>query len=79
MAIRISIDRALADRGLSVGEFANAVDTTPANGAVLKNRREGRALLNPRRDLSRPAVPARRHPALCRMSITDCICANRHT
>ncbi|HOA87614.1 MAG: helix-turn-helix transcriptional regulator [Microbacteriaceae bacterium] len=39
MAIRISIDRMLADRGLSVGEFADAVGITPANVAVLKNGR----------------------------------------
>jgi putative transcriptional regulator len=39
MAIRISIDRMLADRGMSVGEFADAIGITPANVAVLKNGR----------------------------------------
>ena len=39
MAIRISIDRVLADRGMSVGDFADAVGITPANVAVLKNGR----------------------------------------
>ena len=39
MAIRISIDRVLAERGMSVGEFADAVGITPANVAVLKNGR----------------------------------------
>ena len=37
MAIRISIDRMLAERGMSVGEFAVAIGITPANVAVLKN------------------------------------------
>ncbi len=39
MAIRISIDRMLADRGMSVGDFADAIGITPANVAVLKNGR----------------------------------------
>ncbi|MCB1298130.1 MAG: helix-turn-helix transcriptional regulator [Microthrixaceae bacterium] len=39
MAIRISIDRLLAERGMSVGEFAAAIGITPANVAVLKNGR----------------------------------------
>ena len=39
MAIRISIDRMLVERGMSVGEFADAVGITPANVAVLKNGR----------------------------------------
>ena len=39
MAIRISIDRMLAERGMSVGEFAEAIGITPANVAVLKNGR----------------------------------------
>ena len=39
MAIRISIDRMLVERGLSVGEFAEAIGITPANVAVLKNGR----------------------------------------
>ena len=39
MAIRISIDRVLAERGMSVGDFADAVGITPANVAVLKNGR----------------------------------------
>ena len=39
MAIRISIDRVLFERGLSVGEFAEAIGITPANVAVLKNGR----------------------------------------
>ena len=39
MAIRISIDKMLVERGLSVGEFAEAVGITPANVAVLKNGR----------------------------------------
>jgi putative transcriptional regulator len=39
MAIRISIDRVLAERGMSVGDFADAIGITPANVAVLKNGR----------------------------------------
>ncbi|MBH0054610.1 helix-turn-helix transcriptional regulator [Salinibacterium sp. SWN139] len=39
MAIRILIDRLLLERGMLVGEFAEAVGITPANVAVLKNGR----------------------------------------
>lgn len=39
MAIVVDIDRRLAERNLSVGEFAAAVGITPANVAVLKNGR----------------------------------------
>ncbi|WP_010206162.1 helix-turn-helix domain-containing protein [Salinibacterium sp. PAMC 21357] len=39
MAIRILIDRLLVERGMSVGEFAEAIGITPANVAVLKNGR----------------------------------------
>lgn len=39
MAIRISIDRMLAERRMSVGDFADAIGITPANVAVLKNGR----------------------------------------
>ena len=39
MAIRISIDRMLAERRMSVGDFAEAIGITPANVAVLKNGR----------------------------------------
>ena len=39
MAIRITIDRMLAERGMSVGDFAEAVGISPANVAVLKNGR----------------------------------------
>lgn len=39
MPIRISIDRMLVERGMSVGEFAEAIGITPANVAVLKNGR----------------------------------------
>ncbi|GAA1728844.1 helix-turn-helix domain-containing protein [Microbacterium paludicola] len=39
MAIRISIDRMLRERGMSVGDFADAIGITPANVAVLKNGR----------------------------------------
>lgn len=39
MAIRISIDRLLRERGMGVGEFADAIGITPANVAVLKNGR----------------------------------------
>lgn len=39
MAVRIHIDRMLVDRGMSVGDFADAVGITPANVAVLKNGR----------------------------------------
>ena len=39
MPIRISIDRMLTERGMSVGDFADAVGITPANVAVLKNGR----------------------------------------
>ena len=39
MAIVISIDRLLTERGMSVGAFADAIGITPANVAVLKNGR----------------------------------------
>lgn len=39
MPIRITIDQMLLKRGMSVGEFADAVGITPANVAVLKNGR----------------------------------------
>lgn len=39
MAIAVDIDVMLARRGMSVGEFAEAVGITPANVAVLKNGR----------------------------------------
>lgn len=39
MAIRITIDRMLSQRGMSVGDFAARVGITPANVAVLKNGR----------------------------------------
>jgi putative transcriptional regulator len=39
MAIRISIDRLLTERRMSVGDFAEAIGITPANVAVLKNGR----------------------------------------
>lgn len=39
MAIRVTLDVMLAKRGMSVGEFAEAVGLSPANVAVLKNGR----------------------------------------
>lgn len=39
MPIRITIDHMLAQRGMSVGEFADRIGITPANVAVLKNGR----------------------------------------
>ncbi|MCU1584955.1 MAG: transcriptional regulator [Microbacteriaceae bacterium] len=39
MAVRILLDRLLVERGMSVGEFADAIGITPANVAVLKNGR----------------------------------------
>ncbi|MGW2257381.1 helix-turn-helix domain-containing protein [Streptomyces sp. NPDC004749] len=39
MAIVVDLDVMLAQRRLSVGEFAEAVGITPANVAVLKNGR----------------------------------------
>ncbi|MDA1362627.1 helix-turn-helix transcriptional regulator [Glycomyces luteolus] len=39
MAIVVEIDVLLAKRGMSVGEFAEAVGISPANIAVLKNGR----------------------------------------
>ncbi|MGI9822091.1 helix-turn-helix domain-containing protein [Agromyces sp. Marseille-Q5079] len=39
MPIRISIDRMLVERRMSVGDFAEAIGITPANVAVLKNGR----------------------------------------
>lgn len=37
--IRVTIDRLLVERGMSVSDFANAIGITPANVAVLKNGR----------------------------------------
>ncbi|MFD2841102.1 helix-turn-helix domain-containing protein [Populibacterium corticicola] len=39
MAIEVDIDVMLAQRKMSVGEFAEAIGITPANVAVLKNGR----------------------------------------
>ncbi|MDT0322462.1 MULTISPECIES: helix-turn-helix transcriptional regulator [unclassified Streptomyces] len=39
MAIVVDLGLLLARRGMSVGEFAEAVGITPANVAVLKNGR----------------------------------------
>jgi putative transcriptional regulator len=39
MPIRVTIDRMLLERGMSVGDFADAIGITPANVAVLKNGR----------------------------------------
>ena len=39
MVIRVNIDLLLAQRKMSVGDFAQAVGITPANVAVLKNGR----------------------------------------
>ncbi|GAA1122319.1 helix-turn-helix transcriptional regulator [Arthrobacter flavus] len=39
MAIRVMIDALLAERGMSVGEFAEKIGITSANVAVLKNGR----------------------------------------
>jgi putative transcriptional regulator len=39
MAVRVLLDDLLTARGMSVGDFANAVGITPANVAVLKNGR----------------------------------------
>ena len=39
MTIRITVDRVLVERGMSAGEFADAIGITPANVAVLKNGR----------------------------------------
>ncbi|MGW7578806.1 helix-turn-helix domain-containing protein [Streptomyces sp. NPDC054765] len=39
MAIIVDLELQLAQRNLSVGEFATAVGITPANIAVLKNGR----------------------------------------
>ncbi|MBX0299038.1 helix-turn-helix transcriptional regulator [Cryobacterium sp. 1639] len=39
MAVQVLIDRLLAERRMSVGEFAARVGITPANVAVLKNGR----------------------------------------
>ncbi|MFI5727471.1 helix-turn-helix domain-containing protein [Streptomyces cyaneofuscatus] len=39
MPIVVEIDVLLAERNMSVGEFATAVGITPANIAVLKNGR----------------------------------------
>jgi putative transcriptional regulator len=37
--VRIHLDLLLAERGMSVGDFATAIGITPANVAVLKNGR----------------------------------------
>lgn len=39
MVIRTHIDRLLVERGISVGDFADAIGITPTNVAVLKNGR----------------------------------------
>lgn len=37
--IKVNINTLLAERGMSVGDFAAAVDLSPVNVAVLKNGR----------------------------------------
>lgn len=39
MAIQVNLDVLLAQRGMSVGEFAKEVGITPTNVSVLKNGR----------------------------------------
>lgn len=39
MAIQVRLNVLLAERGMAVGEFAEAVGISPANVAVLKNGR----------------------------------------
>jgi putative transcriptional regulator len=39
VTIRLHIDRLLVERGMSVGDFADAIGITPTNVAVLKNGR----------------------------------------
>ena len=39
MTVRLHIDRLLVERGMSVGDFADAIGITPTNVAVLKNGR----------------------------------------
>lgn len=39
MAIQVNIDQKLAEKNLTVAEFAAAVGITPANVSVLKNGR----------------------------------------
>jgi putative transcriptional regulator len=39
VAVRVTIDSLLTERGMSVGDFAARVGITPANVAVLKNGR----------------------------------------
>ncbi len=39
MPISVDLDRLLAERGLTVAEFASAIGITPANISVLKNGR----------------------------------------
>jgi len=39
VAISVRLDVLLAERGMSVGDFAAAIGITPANVAVLKNGR----------------------------------------
>ena len=39
MPIIVKIDVLLAERGMSVGDFADAIGLSPANVAVLKNGR----------------------------------------
>ena len=39
MAIKVQLDVLLAERGMSGGDFAEAIGLSPANVAVLKNGR----------------------------------------
>lgn len=39
MAVQVMIEPLLAERGMSVGDFAARIGITPANVAVLKNGR----------------------------------------
>lgn len=66
MAVHIHIDRLLVERGMSVGDFADAIGITPTNVAVPKNGRARCALLRTRRHLPGARMPTRRHPELGR-------------
>ena len=61
MAVVVDIDVLLAQRKMSVGDFARTVGITPANVAVLKNGRAGMTLLetgNSRHSTGGAAMPA---------------------
>jgi putative transcriptional regulator len=61
MAIRVTLDRMLLERRMSLTELCDRVGITMANLSILKDRQgQGGALLDPGSFVQRAEMPARR-------------------